>query len=163
MEILEVVFAVFVERRIEPVHEIIVERYHFRTQKFGHQVRCQALGRGGFTTRRWSRYEHNPGTAALKSLRYLGGYRTQHLRVDGFGYVDDFCHAFRLYCLIELAHITHIDNMVDGFALHKGIEYLFVLAGFGGNIGVFRVRTQEQHAIFVGNKVEGVDMTRRGR
>ena len=79
VEILEIVFSVFVEWSICTVHEIIVERNHLRTQELGHEVGAKTLGGSGLTARRRSCNQHDARTATFESVGNLRGNGSEFL------------------------------------------------------------------------------------
>ena len=134
VQVLKVVVAIGLARRLVAVHEVVVERYGDRLDAVGSKLHGESLaGRRLATARRTGDEHHAQGqqvgrqTGGIAAAGHLVGYQRYLLLLQGLAHLDELRGIAFLRDLVEIAEGAQSEDALPLVVLLEDTEHLVLM------------------------------------
>ena len=160
-ERLVVVLPVLVERRLLPVHEIVVERDEHRTHAQNAELDAEPLGERRLAARRRARNQHDARSSVPMSLVNPVGQIAQRLLMQRFGDPDQVASAPLENPRVQRADVRHADHVDPARVLAEHLEHLVLRDQLLELRRIGSLRQSHAEPLVIGMQVEAGNVSRR--
>ena len=120
VNMLKVVIAIGIARRVDTVDKVVVGRYGQRAQATSHKLHAEALAESGFATRRGAGYEYH---LELGVGCYAVGQVGNFLFLQSLAHVDKVVGVTVAASIVELADGGHTQYLVPAMLLTEHFKH----------------------------------------